>query len=196
MSNKEPVLYDFIVAVDKVESFHVRIRDNMQRGWDVIERRAIALVESGQHEPYSEARGIEFRMGGSWVASEYEQAMGAFQMLPGYCRECFKPLMSVEIEGGTTICEECERKEAKLSEPGLYAKYLVFKNDGDPMKNLVGDCFVLRPTTDDAAYEAMWQYVDSITNDPDKEALADDLRAWLRKIADDNREKRVQEASE
>jgi hypothetical protein len=197
MSNEDaPILYDFIIAVEKVDVVLVRIRDNMRRGWDPIERRAIELVKLGFHEPYSVTRDTEFRLGGSWIATAKDQAEGAFQMLPGYCRECGEALGPVEIRSAVTICESCDRKETSVPDPGLYAKYLVFKNDGDPMKNLVGDCFVLRPASDPAAYEALWEYMERIKDDPDKKALASDLHVWLTKIADDNREKHAREASE
>jgi hypothetical protein len=187
-NDNRPILCDFVIAVDRVETFHVRIRDDMRRGWGEIEQRAIALVEEEVHEPYSEAMPIEYRMGGSWIASEHDQGRGAFQMRPWHCRECGIELHHTQRVSGVTICESCERRLNGVdADKGLYAKYLVFKNDGDPIKNLVGDCFVLRPTTDDAAYDALWTYVDRIEDDPDKQQLADDLRTWLRKIAEDNR---------
>jgi hypothetical protein len=198
MSNdNQPILYDFMIAVEKVSTTTVRIRDDMNRGWDRIEQRAIAMVKDGTHHGYSAEEEVEFRVGGSWFATESDQASGPFQMLPGYCRECGE---SVIREVGNrldhTTCEACERKEAELTKPGLYAKYLVFRNEDDPIRNHVSDCFVLRPTTDDAAYDALWAYVDRIEGDPDKQQLADDLRAWLYRISDENRKKRVQEASE
>lgn len=195
MSNEDrPILYDFCIAVDKIDTSIVRIRDDMRRGWDVIEKRAVQLVEEDAHHPYSHQQDTEVRASGSWLASETEQQRGPFQMLEGHCRECFGGLEEDRRDAGFEFCATCDGKGRTVpEEPGLYAKYLVFKNDGDPIKNLVGDCFVLRPTTDTAAYDALWTYVEQIENDPDKKQLADDLRTWLYQIAGRARENRVQE---
>jgi len=55
---------------------------------------------------------------------------------------------------------------------GLYPKYVVQHADG---RGLDGDCFVLRPDRDLAAWHALFTYATFTDN----ERLADDIYAWL-----------------
>lgn len=80
--------------------------------------------------------------------------------------------------GATTYehgpCVECglEPYETPDSdeESGLYGKYEVTKN-GEAVEN----CFVLKPESDPAAREALWEYI----SETDDDELAEDLRSWL-----------------
>lgn len=54
---------------------------------------------------------------------------------------------------------------------GIYPKYEVRK-DGEPVDGFV---FVLEPESDEAAREALWEYV----SETDDEELAADLKEWL-----------------
>ena len=58
---------------------------------------------------------------------------------------------------------------------GLYSKYNVTKANGDPLD---GDCFVLRPDRDPAAWYALSAYAAYTPN----YELARDIRTWLKGI--------------
>lgn len=71
--------------------------------------------------------------------------------------------------------EGVETDGGRDADRGLYGKYDVRK-DGDR----VDDCFVLEPSSDPAAREALRAYAESTEN----EALADDLREWVSEAAE------------
>lgn len=65
-----------------------------------------------------------------------------------------------------------------MSKRGLYQKYVVFKTGST--KRVEGFCFVLRPESDPAAFDALLRYIELT---PDQQ-LATDLDRKLREIAD------------
>lgn len=60
---------------------------------------------------------------------------------------------------------------------GLYEKFDVFK-DGERVE----DCFVLRPSRDGAAFDALAAYADAVERAGGNPQLVADLRGWLLEI--------------
>ena len=64
------------------------------------------------------------------------------------------------------------------SREGLYAKFVVYENDGGALGMEVTDCFVLRPEQDPSALAALMHYAALTPN----EELAADLEVWIKRI--------------
>ena len=60
-----------------------------------------------------------------------------------------------------------------MRDKGLYKKFVVLKNG-----KLIEDCFVLRPTKDNAALQALKMYAEYT----DDEELKEDLEIWIQEI--------------
>lgn len=68
-----------------------------------------------------------------------------------------------------------EEQQRSDDERGLYSKYQVTHTDGRPLD---GDCFVLRPDRDPAAWHALEEYIRYTQNG----LLAGDILLWLHRI--------------
>lgn len=66
---------------------------------------------------------------------------------------------------------------SRMNKEGLRQKYIVMKAEtGETVDN----CFVLRPTKDEAAKIALKAYAEATTN----KTLANDLKTWLLEVAE------------
>lgn len=98
-------------------------------------------------------------------------------------REWYRP-EPTDTGASDIYCADCANEFTQKSmedssmndmSKGLYSKYIVTKADGTPLD---GDCFVLRPDRDSAAFAALERYAEKTRN----RELANDIIGWLNSI--------------
>lgn len=96
-------------------------------------------------------------------------------VVPPQEREYDSKILAYNLDSSGNACEKVKPADVATleteGEQGLYNKFEVYR-DGTPVDGFV---FVLKPESDEAAREALWEYA----NETDNEELSEDLKTRL-----------------